>query len=332
MTRARVAGDRTCPAGRGCRRRRGPGRRRGHRAGRWLAADLAYVIYTSGSTGSPRACWSSTGARRLHRDGARRSRRRRTTGCCNFAAGTFDVAAKEIFGPLTSGATLVLRSDELTTSARPLLAGAASQGMTVLDLPTAYLARGRRRSGATAGVAPGVRLVIFGGEALPSNAARVGPRRRGRPSRQHYGPTEATVVGAPCCDAGGRRRPPSIGRVPIGRRLAGTAAYVARRAGVARCRPGSPASCCLGGDGLARGYLAPPRADRRALRPRSPFAEPRPPGSTAPATSSAARPRRRARVPRPHRPPGQDPRLSASSSGEIEAALAAASGGRGRRW
>ena len=74
-----------------------------------------------------------------------------------------------------------------------------------------------------------------------------------------------------------------------------------------RCRPGSPASCWRGGDGLARGYLA-----RRALTAErfvpDPFARRRATASTAPATSPAAA-RRADRVPGPPRPPGQAPRL-----------------------
>ena len=70
----------------------------------------------------------------------------------------------------------------------------------------------------------------------------------------------------------------SAGRSPD---AASTCSTAELRAGAGRaCR----ASCCIGGAGLARGYLRPAGADRRALRARSVRGASRGRGSTAPAT------------------------------------------------
>ena len=116
---------------------------------------------------------------------------------------------------------------------------------------------------------------------------------------------------------------------PIGRPLSDTVGLRARRAPASRCPIGVPGELYIGGDGLARGYLGAPGADRRALR---------------------RRPVRRRGAPLPHRRSGALAARRASSSssvaldhqvkirgfrielGEIEAALERPSGrARGRR-
>ena len=71
---------------------------------------------------------------------------------------------------------------------------------------------------------------------------------------------------------------------------------------------GVPGELYIGGDGLARGYLEPPRAHRRALRPRP--LQPHP-GARLYRTGDLARwlRRRHPRVPRPRRLPGEGARL-----------------------
>ena len=102
-----------------------------------------------------------------------------------------------------------------------------------------------------------------------------------------YGPTE-TTSGRRCSRCARPRR--GAAAVPIGRPIANTAIHLLDRARSSRCRSGVPGELCIGGAGLARGYLRRARADRRALRARPVRAARRARASTAPATSRAAWP------------------------------------------
>ena len=153
-----------------------------------------------------------------------------------------------------------------------------------------------------------LRYVIFGGEALELPSLRPWFERHGDAQPElvnMYGITETTVhvTYRPITLARrrGRRRERDRRADP------GSAVYAPRPARQRRCRSASPGELYVGGAGVARGYLNRPELTRRALRP-DPFAGRRRAGCTAPATWRGAS-RRRPRVPRPHRPPGEDPRL-----------------------
>ena len=147
------------------------------------------------------------------------------------------------------------------------------------------------------------RVVITGGEASSWELSRR-IRARGCANINHYGPTE-TTVGSLTYGAviGHRRQPsrppcPSAGRSPTPRFTSSTRprARPSRRAG----------ELYIGGAGLSRGYVD--QAEQTAERFVKPLlAGPRR-ASTARATGSAPGRRQRG-VPRPHRPPGEDPRL-----------------------
>ncbi|HEU0301738.1 MAG TPA: MupA/Atu3671 family FMN-dependent luciferase-like monooxygenase, partial [Longimicrobium sp.] len=97
----------------------------------------------------------------------------------------------------------------------------------------------------------GLRRLLVGGEALPSDLARRLASAVGGSVHNMYGPTEATVWAAT------HRVKDEEGPVPIGRPLANARAYVADRA----LRPaptGVPGELLLGGPGVARGYLGRP--------------------------------------------------------------------------
>ena len=127
------------------------------------------------------------------------------------------------------------------------------------------------------------------------------PRRAPQPLRPHRGRGRRHLPRVPCAR-------PRAGPVPIGRPIANIDDLRARRAGCSRCRSGVPGELYLGGVGVARGYLGRPDAHRRALRPRSLR---RSPAARLYRTGDLAAwlPDGAARVPRPGRPPGQDPRL-----------------------
>ena len=154
-----------------------------------------------------------------------------------------------------------------------------------------------------------LRYVIFGGEALELQSLRPWFERHGdEPPRlvNMYGITETTVhvtyrpLTRADVEAGARQRDR--------RADPGPAALPARPRGCSRCPIGVPGEIYVGGAGVARGYLEPAGADRRALRARP--VRPRAGRAALPhRRPGALAARRRPRVPRPHRPPGEDPRL-----------------------
>ncbi|MFB7506873.1 amino acid adenylation domain-containing protein [Streptomyces broussonetiae] len=189
--------------------------------------DLAYVLHTSGSTGRPKGVETDhralahfvTGA--THRYGLQQADR-----VLQFAPLHFDTSVEEIFLTLCTGATLVVRTDDMTDSVPAFLDACARLRISFLDLPTAYWHELAYAVSTGAAALPAeVRTVVIGGEAaLPERVDRwrkaVGTSVR---LLNTYGPTEATVV-ATVADL----HDPSLapGDVPIGLPLPGTRAAV----------------------------------------------------------------------------------------------------------
>ncbi|WP_251092264.1 amino acid adenylation domain-containing protein [Streptomyces sp. Caat 7-52] len=203
----------------------------------------AYVIHTSGSGGRPKGVKISHGALAhfvagaTHRYGLRREDR-----VLQFAPLHFDASVEEIFLTLCAGATLVVRTEEMTESVPRFLDDCARLRVSVLDLPTAYWHElAYTLSTGTAPLPEGVRAVVIGGEAaLPERVERW--RKAVGTSVElfnTYGPTEATVV-ATVADLHDPALAP--GDVPIGLPLPGTRAAVV------------DGELYLMGDNLALGY------------------------------------------------------------------------------
>ncbi|MBE3015230.1 amino acid adenylation domain-containing protein [Microbispora sp. NEAU-D428] len=207
----------------------------------------AYVIYTSGSTGTPK------GVVVEHRNlVARVSWMVREYGLgpedvvVQFASLGFDAHAEEIYPALAAGARLTLLPDGAVTLTDHL------DGVTVLDLPTAYWHHLVDQIESIAWP-PELRLVILGGEQVHEAAVTRWRERFGDRVRlvNTYGPTEATII-ATLAELDG-----SPGRPPIGRPIGGTRVHVLDAAG-RLAPPGAAGELCIGGEGVARGYLGRP--------------------------------------------------------------------------
>jgi amino acid adenylation domain-containing protein len=228
------------------------------------AADhAAYVIYTSGSTGRPK------GVLVTHANVVRLLRA--TEAWLGFGphdvwtlfhSYTFDFSVWEIWGALFYGGRLVMVPYLVSRTPESFYDLLAGEGVTVLNqTPTAFAELLRvdedpARSGALAGL----RLVIFGGEALVPSRLSPWFARHGdeRPRLVNmYGITETTVhvtyrpLGVADAQSGPGQR--SV----IGRPIPDLSVHVVDPTG-SLAPIGVPGELVIGGDGLSRGYLGRP--------------------------------------------------------------------------
>jgi amino acid adenylation domain-containing protein len=229
--------------------------------------SAAYVIYTSGSTGRPKGVVVPHRALANHAAAiAARYGLAPEDRVLQFASLGFDIAGEEIFPTWLAGAALVLRAAGLFPSFPELERRIDEEAITVANLPTVYWHEWTAEL-ARAGARPPepLRLVIVGTEpASPARAAQWTELAGGRVRWINaYGPTEATVSATayegPVYEATAYEGPARAGdlRVPIGTPLAGVRAYVLD-AGLQRVPPDMAGELCLGGRGIARGYLHDP--------------------------------------------------------------------------
>ncbi len=235
--------------------------------------NLAYVIYTSGSTGQPK------GVMIQHQSAVNfivsaKHDITQSDRVLQFVSIAFDAAVEDIFTCLTSGGTLVLRTDEMLLSASRFVQRCRDWNLTVLDLPTSYWHQMMVEL-ATADVTlpESVRLVIVGGEqAMPEtlklwhDSSRLHNQAK---LLNRYGPTETTVAST-CCDLSDfMAKHPACSTVPIGCPMDNVCTYVLDR----NLQPvpiGVVGELHIGGIGLARGYLGRPEATAEKFIP-NPF-------------------------------------------------------------
>jgi len=205
--------------------------------------DIAYIIYTSGSTGRPNgvavshsALANLLGAMR-HRPGFRD-----TDVVTAVTTISFDIAALELYLPLTVGARIQLVSHDVAADGVALARLLSESGATVLQAtPTTWrllIEAGWRAS-------PGFRA-FCGGEAMPRDLADA-LLENVHELWNLYGPTETTIWStAGRVDHGGAV-------ISIGQPIANTSVYVLDAEG-ALTAIGIPGEIWIGGAGVAAGY------------------------------------------------------------------------------
>jgi amino acid adenylation domain-containing protein len=214
--------------------------------------DVAYVMYTSGSTGRP------TGVAVPHRAIARLVRdtnyvELRESDRVAFAASpSFDATTFEVWGALLNGAEVVVLDRDTVLSPTALARAIVEHGITVLFLTTGLFHEIAAQAPAVFGP---LRYLVVGGEAMDARAARaVLDAAPPRHLVNGYGPTENTTFSTTfdLADAGG-----PYDAVPIGRPIRNSTCYVLEDA--RRLLPaGAVGELCVGGAGLAAGYVNQP--------------------------------------------------------------------------
>jgi amino acid adenylation domain-containing protein/non-ribosomal peptide synthase protein (TIGR01720 family) len=214
--------------------------------------DLAYVIYTSGSTGQPKGVMiqhlSLVSFTEIIKGEYGITNKERIL---QFASISFDVAAEEIYPCITSGATLVLRTDEMLASVPAFLQKCQDWNLTILNIPTAYWQQWMAELANTDLAIPdSLRLVIIGGEQAHSEKVAIWQQKIDSLQLINaYGPTETTVT------ATIYKIPVNPSQaVPIGRAIANVKTYVLDQ--YLQLVPiGVTGELYIGGVNLAKGYL-----------------------------------------------------------------------------
>ncbi|MNZ22727.1 Plipastatin synthase subunit C [compost metagenome] len=208
------------------------------------AHDVAYVIYTSGSTGQPKGVVvEHQNVVRLVKntnyvdfEGARILQ----TGALSFDAATF-----EIWGALLNGGMLCLVEADSVTVGEKLSSTIQNQNINMMwmtsqlfnnliDMDQQWLA--------------GLRTLLIGGEKLSEkHVNKLLQHRQDIQLINGYGPTENTTFSV-CLNI-----TREYNNIPIGKPISNSTAYIMN--GNTLSGIGMPGELCVGGDGVARGYL-----------------------------------------------------------------------------
>ncbi|HEX8145434.1 MAG TPA: amino acid adenylation domain-containing protein, partial [Pyrinomonadaceae bacterium] len=212
--------------------------------------NLAYVIFTSGSTGRPK------GAMNTHRAICNRLLWMQETygltaddRVMQKTPFSFDVSVWEFFWPLMTGARLVIARPGGHQEPAYLINLIRQEQVTTLHFVPSMLQVFLEERGVDK--CESLRRVICSGEALsPALEERFFARLDGSELHNLYGPTEAAVdVTSWACE---RARARHV--VPIGRPIANIQTYIVDE-WMQAVPVGVAGELCIGGVGLARGYL-----------------------------------------------------------------------------
>jgi len=214
--------------------------------------DPCYVIYTSGSTGRPKGVLvEHRNAWHLVRAEGRLFALHPEDRVYQGFSLAFDASVEEMWLAFHAGATLVAATPEMASAGPDLSRLLAEHGVTVLSCVPTLLTL-------LAGDVPTLRLLILGGESC--SEAVVAPwLKPGRRVVNTYGPTETTVIATYADVVPGQS-------VTIGRPLPGYRVYLLDEA-AQPVSQGTVGEICIGGPGVARGYLKLPAETRRRFVP-----------------------------------------------------------------
>ena len=216
--------------------------------------DAAYVIFTSGSTGTPKGvAVSHRAVVNFLTSMAQAPGLWPTDTLLAVTTVSFDIAALELFLPLTVGAQIHIATRTDVVDGFRLVERLKLGDITVMQAtPTLWSLL------LEAGLQPGPSLrMLAGGEPLPADlATRL--TANGGTLWNLYGPTETTIWSALSRISPG-------GKVTIGAPIANTELHVVDSHGQL-CAPGQLGELLIGGDGLATGYFDQPDLTAQAFQ------------------------------------------------------------------
>jgi amino acid adenylation domain-containing protein len=248
-------------------------------------ADLCYVIYTSGSTGRPKGVLlDQRGRVNNFTDFNRRFLVGKGDTVLSVSSLGFDMTAYDVFGPLTSGACLVLPDPARERNPSHWLDLMTTHRVTVWHSVPAMLDM-LLFAAAEFGVPalPDLRLVLLGGDWIPVDMA--GRLRALSPDAEVISLGGATEVSMDSTIYRIGEVDPRWTSIPYGRPMANQRAYVLDVDG--HLAPvGVPGDLYLGGAGVAWGYVGASAQTAVRFEP-DPYAVP--PGGRRYATGDLAR-------------------------------------------
>ncbi|HLP62596.1 MAG TPA: amino acid adenylation domain-containing protein, partial [Candidatus Deferrimicrobium sp.] len=211
---------------------------------------LAYVIYTFGSTGKPKGVMV---------EHCNVGRLVKNTGYIHFSArdrllptgsSALDITAFEMWGPLCNGAGLTLAAKETILNTGALKEVLLKQGITVLHLKPLLF---NQLAAHEIELFAGLRYLLVGGDRVSPVYMNTLRQKYGHLKILHmYGPTENTTF----CTFFPVEQDYEF-NIPIGKPVANTTAYIVDKYG--HLQPlGVMGELCVGGAGVARGYLNNP--------------------------------------------------------------------------
>jgi bacitracin synthase 3 len=212
--------------------------------------SLAYIIYTSGSTGVPK------GVLVEHRNVARLVK---NAGYIHYSMQdrllptgpvAFDISTFEVWSPLLNGVVLLLESKAVILNAEILKAILVKYDITILHLiPQLF----NQMAAQNIELFAGLRYFLIGGDLVkPGTVNRLRNTYPNLKIIHCYGPTENTTFSTTF-----QVDKEYDMRIPIGKPIGNSSAFIVDK--YDHLQPvGVPGELCVGGDGLARGYLNQP--------------------------------------------------------------------------
>jgi iturin family lipopeptide synthetase A len=218
--------------------------------------SLAYIIYTSGSTGKPKGVLVEhrsvvnilTAMQKEYPLGKKDTYLFKTSYL-------FDVSVTELFGWYLDSGRLAVLEKGGEKDPQAILAAIERFRVTHINfVPSMFTAFVDGMKAHDISILSGLKYIFLAGEALPPQLARkFGNLGTNIPLENIYGPTEGTIYSSNYSLSGWQGK----GSIPIGKPMQNVKLYILDKRNMIQ-PVGIPGELCIGGAGLARGYLNNP--------------------------------------------------------------------------